>query len=129
MRRASFLASFTKSQVSAASGTLADFALLFGLVELFRVWYVAATGLGALAGAITNFLLNRHWSFHATHVRWDRQAFRYALVALGSMLLNSGGAYVLTDVLGLHYSISVVAISLAVGLLFNFPMHRYFVFR
>ncbi|MCM2324051.1 MAG: GtrA family protein [Oligoflexia bacterium] len=128
MRR-NFLASFSRSQLSASAATAADFGILFTLVELFGVWYVLATALGTASGAITNFLLNRHWSFQATEARWDLQAAKYAQVAFGSMLLRSGGVYVATDLLGLHYSVSVVSVSLLVGFLFNFPLHRYYVFR
>lgn len=129
MPRRSFFASFSRSQLSAATATATDFALFFSLVEFFGVWYVAARAMGNSAGAITNFLMNRHWSFAATETAWHRQALRYAWVSVGSMLLNSGGAWFFTEVLRIHYAISVVIVSGLVGILFNFPMHRYYVFR
>lgn len=129
VKRRSFLASFSRSQLSAATATGADFALIFVLVEFFHVWYVLATALGALVGAITNFTMNRHWSFAATHDAWHSQAARYAAVSGGSMVLNSGFVWIFTDVFGFHYAISVVMVSGLVGILFNFPLHRYYVFR
>jgi len=109
--------------------TAADWGLLFGLVEFFHVWYVVSVAVGAIGGAVTNFLLNRHWSFEATHRHWRGQAFRYSLASILSVLLNTGGVYALTEWYRIHYSISVFVVSFAVGILVNFPLHRYFVFR
>ncbi len=106
-----------------------DFGLLFGLVELLHVWYVAATALGAAAGAVTNFLMNRHWSFKAADAEVSGQAFRYGLVSVGSLCLNTGLVYLCTDFGKIHYAISVVAVSLVVGFAFNFPLQRQYVFR
>ncbi len=129
MGRPSFLRSFSRSQVSSAIATAVDFVLLFSMVEYLKVWYVIATAAGSMAGAITNFLLNRHWSFRALDMRWHRQAVRYAITSGLSLVLNAGLAYLFTDIVGIHYSISVVVASAAVGVLFNFPMHRHYVFR
>lgn len=123
------LVAFSRSQLASAAATIVDFGLLFSLVELLRVWYVAATAIGSLAGAVTNFLLNRHWSFAATHGRWDRQAIRYAIVSFTSMVLNSMGVWFTTEFFKLHYGISVLIVSLLVGFFFNFPLHREFVFK
>ena len=127
--RPSFLKSFSRSQVAAAAATALDYAVLFGLVELFHVWYVIATALGALTGAIANFIVNRHWSFEAHRGHLHGQAARYAIASGLSLILNTGGVYFLTDFGHLHYGLSVIFVSLAVGFFFNYPMHRYFVFK
>lgn len=124
-----FLGSFSRSQVSAGIATAVDYALLFSLVEISHVWYVIAVALGALAGAVTNFVLNRYWSFDASEGRWSRQAWRYVLVSGTSLLLNTGGVWLLTDRLRLHYYYSVFIVSTSVGFFFNYPLHRFFVFR
>jgi len=122
------LGSFSRAQVSSALATTVDFGLLFGLVEHAGVWYVAATAIGTLAGGITNFLVNRYWTFRASHKVWHEQAFRYAIISVSSMLLNAGGVWAVTEWFGVHYSVSVVVVSALVGLLFNFPLHRHYVF-
>lgn len=121
--------SFSRSQVAAAVATGVDFGLLFGLVEVFHLWYVVATALGALAGGITNFLMNRHWSFLATHRAASHQMWRYTWVSLASMGLNTLGVYAMTESLHIHYGISVLLVSTLVGVAFNFPLHRHYVFR
>jgi putative flippase GtrA len=125
----SALQSFTRSQVSSFAATCADFGLLFTLTEIFHVWYVLAVALGAVSGAVTNFLLNRHWSFAVSSVAWHRQAVRYTLSSIGSLLLNTAGTWLVTEYLHVHYSISVIAVSLVVGFGYNYPLHRFWVFR
>jgi putative flippase GtrA len=127
--RTTLIGSFSRSQITSLIATGVDFGLLFSLVELAHVWYVLATALGALAGAITHFLLGRFWSFDATHRRWEGQAYRYAWVSGASLLLNSGGVYLFTNDLGIYYGASAVLVSIIVGVAFNFPLHRYWVFR
>lgn len=125
----SFISAFSKSQASALLATLADWGVLFTLVEGLHVWYVAAVAVGSVLGALVNFLLNRHWSFEASGDRWHGQAARYTAVSAASAGINSAGCYALTDLLKFHYAASVLVVSVLVGLFFNFPLHRYYVFR
>lgn len=124
-----FVRTFTRSQVTAASASLVDFGLLFFLTEVVGLWYVASVACGAAAGATTNFLLNRHWTFNAAHDRWHDQAFRYFAVSSGSLLLNTGGTWAVTEWGQLPYGFSVFIVSFVVGLSFNYPLQRYFVFK
>lgn len=121
--------SFTKSQVAAVIATTFDFVCLILLVELFAVWYVAATAIAAFVGAVINFLLGRHWSFLASDDFWHKQAIRYFWVALGSLLLNTFGVYALTEALELQYIVSKTLTAIFVGIAFNYPLHRYYVFK
>jgi putative flippase GtrA len=125
----SFIQSFSLSQASSAVATGSDFGLLFLLTEHFHVWYVIATACGAFTGALVNFLLNRYWTFKAAHDEIHHQALRYALVSGGSLLLNTGGVWLLTESTHLHYSISVILVSTLVGFFFNYPLQRHFVFK
>ena len=96
--------------------------------EHLKWWYIIGTALGAFLGAIANFLLNRHWSFRAGQRSWNRQARRYALVSICSLLLNTTGTFVLTEFARLHYMVSVVIISTFVGFFFNYPLYRKYVY-
>ncbi len=123
------LKTFTRAQIASAIASVIDFAVLIFSVEGVGIWYVAATAIGAASGAMTNYIINRHWSFRARAEGMRTQALRYALVSLGSLIINSAGVYMVTELGGAPYVISKVIVSFLVGLLFNFPLHRRFVFR
>ena len=122
-------ASFTRAQVASVTATAVDFGILVALVELAGWWPTAAAAIGACAGAVTNFWMGRQWSFEATHDHPHRQAIRYTVVAAGSLLLNVGGVYLFNELLGVPYVAAKAGTALAVGIFFNFPLHRTYVFR
>ncbi len=127
--RTSSFRSFSRAQIASLVATGVDYCVLFILAEFFHTWYVAATAWGALLGAITNFLMNRHWSFNAGSGRLRLQAIRYAIVSGGSLVLNTGGVFLVTEYMHLHYAVSVVIVALFVGTFFNYPLHRHYVYR
>jgi len=120
---------FLKSQFSAAIATAIDFLVYIVLVEFFGLWYVFAAAFSAFCGAVSNFLLGRHWTFLAHDDKWHHQAQRYTLIALGSMGLNTGGIYLLTDGMGVQYILSKVIVAIIVAIAFNYPLQRYYVFK
>jgi putative flippase GtrA len=122
------MVSLRRSQIASLTATVVDFVCLIFLVEMAHVWYVVATAIAAFLGALVNFMLGRHWSFTANHQAFRGQAFRYAVVSALSLVLNSLGVYLLTEYLDLHYAMSKLITAVLVGLLFNFPLHRGFVF-
>lgn len=106
-----------------------DFLVFIVLTNVCSIWYVVATATGAFVGAVVNFLIGRYWVFDSTERKIQDQAFRYAIVALGSLLLNTLGVYLVTEYLGflpLHSKI-IVAILVAVG--YNFVLQKLFVYR
>ena len=119
---------FIRAHSAAFIATALDFTVYTILINLLGVWYVIAAVLSAISGAICSFLLGRHWCFVASDGHLTTQGIRYALVASGSLILNTSGIYFLTDVMNVHYMLSKVLIALAVANLFNFPLHRYYVF-
>ena len=118
-----------KAQAASLAGTAVDFLVTIGCVEGLHIWYLAATVMGNMAGGITNFYLGRHLVFHAARQSAQAQGVRYFLVWLGSMLLNAAGVYLFTQVFGANYVYSKVAVSLLVGIGFNYFLQLYFVFK
>jgi putative flippase GtrA len=125
----SLFSSLWRAQVSSLIATVVDFCTLIFCVEVLHLWYVAGTAIGAAVGAVTNFLMGRHWSFKAAHHPPQGQALRYALVSTASLFLNSAGVYFFTETFRIKYWISRLISGLLVGLFFNFTLHRRFVFK
>jgi putative flippase GtrA len=134
-----------RHQVGALVATAIDFGAMTLLVTGFGASAVLGTVIGASAGAVSNFWLGRHWIFRregigGSHRRTGRpggrsgvdsaraQAWRYGLVSFASLLLNALGEYGLHNVLRLQYQLARALVAITVSLVWNFPMHRWFVF-
>lgn len=128
-QRPSILVSFTRYQLVAILATGVDFVMLVFLTEIFGLWYLFSTITGATFGAITAFLLGRYWVFQSKEDKIHNQAFRYVIVAAGSVFLNSAGVYLLTDIVGLQYMISKVITAVIVGISYNYLLSRHFIFK
>jgi putative flippase GtrA len=127
--KTSLIKAFTRHQMASLLATLLDYVCLFSMTELLNLHYTLATATGALVGAASNFLMNRYWAFKAWDEKWTTQSSRYLLVSAGSLLLNTAGVYALTETFNLHYATSVIIISMGVGVFFNFPLHKYYVYE
>jgi putative flippase GtrA len=128
MSQVSFWKSFVRSQWVALSATVVDYGTLLIYVEVFKGWYVLGTALGAFLGAVTSFVLGKFWTFKSRGAL-HTQAIRYTQVSLISLILNTGLVYVVTEFGRFDYKISKLIVALMVGVFFNFPLHRYYVFR
>ena len=85
---------------------------------------------GAVTGAIVDFSLKRHWAFDRAHrAGVGQEGVRYLWVSAVSLALNLPVAYVLVDGLGVPAVPGVIAASILVGVAWNYPLHRWYVFR
>lgn len=117
-----------RHQVASGVATVVDFGVMIIAVSLAGLAPVVGTVLGATSGAVTNFTMGRHWTFQAAHAPASSQALRYAMVSGASLALNAGGEQVLAGTLGIQYVAARVVVALAVSLLWNYPLQRFFVF-
>jgi putative flippase GtrA len=108
--------------------TAVDFGIMIGSVELLHLGPVVSTAGGALCGALSNFVLGRTWIFDRTDAGVPGQMLRYAMVSGASLGLNSLGEYYLVVQLAVGYILARVMVATAVGNLWNYPLHKFFVF-
>jgi putative flippase GtrA len=119
---------FLRGNVASAVASGLEWVLVTALVFL-GMYYLAAAAIGAVTGALTDFSLKRHWAFMreakgAIYV----EGLRYLAAAASSLGLNLAVAYVLVDGLGVPAVPGVITASLMVGVLWNYPLHRRYVF-
>lgn len=123
------LAEWLRHNAAAVLATAVDYGTMIACVELAGLAPVAATPIGAFAGAITSFTANRHFTYHgASTVGVRAQAWRYALVSGVSLGLNTAGEYLFHHVWGLQYMLARVITSVIVSNAWNYPTMKYFVF-
>ncbi len=120
---------FCKAQLSAQVATVVDFTVTAFLTEIFGIWYLIATFLGALSGGVVNCVVNYNWVFQAQTLKKRFVALKYLMVWGGSILLNTGGTYLLTELSSHHYLISKVIVAVLVGFFWNYQLQRLFVYR
>jgi putative flippase GtrA len=126
----SALAQLARHQVGSIVATVIDFLTMIAWVELAHGSPVTGTALGASCGATTNFVMGRRWIFKVEGPSAFRQALRYALVAAGSLALNSLGQELLLKHLGMtSYVFTRAGVAVTVAMSWNYPLHRFFVFR
>jgi putative flippase GtrA len=121
--------SLVRNTLTSVFTTALDFGVLTGLVELFHVNYVFATFCGTVVGALSNFFINRHWSFEATGARVHGQLARFVPVQAGSSGLQTLGVWLFTDKAHVQYMASKLIVAVLVYLMWNYPMNRWVVFR
>lgn len=120
---------FVRANLAAALASGVEWLLVTGLV-VAGVHYLAAAAAGAVTGAAMDFSLKRHWAFdRARRAGVGREGARYLWVSAASLALNLPVAYALVDGLHLPAVPGVIAASILVGIGWNYPLHRWYVFR
>jgi putative flippase GtrA len=88
-----------------------------------------AAFLGASAGAVTCFLLNKYVAFRDRSRVTMRQLVRFGLVAVATALLMALAMELVAVQLGVPYLLAKLACSATVFLVWTFPAQRRLVFR
>ena len=134
---------FLRAQVSSLSASFTDFLVTIVLANVFNLFYVYATFIGSICGGVTNCIVNYRWTFKAMDVKKRYVAIRYVLIWGASILLNTSGVYFMTELLrkipllmkvpDFFYDnifiISKIIVSLLIGFVWNYNMHRFFVYK
>ena len=123
------MVTFIKANISSSIASFIDYLTTICLVSFFRVDVVKASATGTVCGGIINFLIGRRWVFESGTGKVEKQAVRYALVWGGNLFLNTGGMYLLTKQLKVHYVVSKVFVSLLVGFCYNYTLQKKYVFK
>lgn len=124
-----YLKTAVRHQICAFIATLLDFSVLIICVELFKFSYIPSVAIGALWGGVSNFLLNHSWVFLGRRVSIRTKAYRYFIIMIYSLLLNTLLVYLLTEFMYSHYMVSRLISAVLVSIGFNFPIHKLYVFK
>ncbi|HHS95313.1 MAG TPA: GtrA family protein [Phaeodactylibacter sp.] len=120
---------FVDAQFAAFIGTVVDFATMVFLKEILAWWYGLATAAGSFLGACTNFLLGRYWVFQSNCDKMAPQAFRYVVVAVGSLVLNTVGVILVTECFGISYFYARIIVATIIAISYNFVLQKNYIFK
>ena len=104
---------FLRYSLVGAIGTVAHYALLVVLVQAGGVSPVPASTLGAIVGAIVNYVLNHRYTF-ASRRRHRESLPRFMAIAAAGTAVNAALLAVLVNSLGVYYLAAQVVATLAV---------------
>ncbi|MBI5548726.1 MAG: GtrA family protein [Deltaproteobacteria bacterium] len=90
--------------------------------------YGFASLLGALGGAITNFLLNRYWAFRRTERPIATQAMLYAGASAATYLAVLGGLALLVEIFRVPQGWAYPPAKMIAWLGVSYPLARFIVF-
>lgn len=126
MERNRFI-SFMKFGITGLSGMVLDFSVTWLFKDVLFINKFLANGIGFTAAVISNYLINRAWTFRSK-AKMTRQFAGFATVSVIGLLLNTLIVYVFNQLLSLNFYFSKV---IAVGLVFiwNFSINYFFVFK
>ena len=120
---------FQRAWIASAAATVVDYGLFTLLVEVVGVYTGTSRALGALVGAITNFIVNKTYTFKTQQSSVMGEVPRYIAISLTSLLLNTVGVIWLTEGHRWHPLTAAGVVGVLVSLCWNLPLHRIFVFR
>lgn len=119
-------ASILSYGVAGLAGTLAHYAMLIVLVQLYHAEPVAGSTVGAMVGAAINYWLNHRFTFRSTAPHRKALA-RFLVVAVAGMIVNAAVLFVAIHPLGAHYLLGQLAAT-GVAFLFTYELNRRWTF-
>jgi putative flippase GtrA len=118
---------FVKFGIVGVSNTLITFAVYTLLLKGFGVWYLAASAIGFVVGAVNGFLWNRRWTFRG-HVGDALTPVRWGIVQACGLGLNLGLLYLLVHDAGIDKLLAQAFATVVVTVL-TFIANRAWTFR
>jgi len=119
LRRPANWSQLARFALVGASGYCINLVVFSALVGKGHTHYLLAAAFAFCVAVSNNFLLNRYWTFKATHVTAAVQAPRFLAVSLGALGLNLVALEILISLVGLPQTVAqAAAIALATPISF-----------
>jgi putative flippase GtrA len=119
---------FIKFALVGFSGVFVDFGITWVGRERLKLNQYAANSAGFLAAVISNYVLNRIWTFHSNDPAIVVQFGKFAVVALVGLGMNNLIIYLLNGKGKLNFYVSKLAAT-GIVMIWNFGANYLFTFR
>lgn len=119
---------FFKFGIVGASGVGVDFGITWLCKEQLRLNKYLSNSTGFLCAVVSNYLLNRVWTFHSQDPSIAMQFSKFLLASLIGLGLNNGIIYLLNERLGVKFYTSKL-IATGVVMVWNFWANYTFTFQ
>ena len=111
-----FIYKFIRFGLVGFSGIFVDFGTTYLLKEKLKVHKYVASSCGFLLATISNYLLNRYWTFQSTDPKAFEQFGKFFAIALVGLLFSNLIIYILNDKLKINFYLSKVFAIAAVSI-------------
>jgi dolichol-phosphate mannosyltransferase len=129
------LKQFMKYSIVGASGFVINMAVYSFMVKAVGLHYMAAAVVSFTAAVTSNFILNKYWTFSNPQGAVSRQARRFLIVSIASLIPNLLILRVLMEImvssnaLGVDRAIVSQAIAITICTVLNFSGNKLWSFR
>ena len=114
-----FFEKFVKFGVVGFSGIFVDFGVTYLCKEKLRIHKYVANSLGFILATISNYLLNRYWTFSNGQSAQFSQFVKFFGIAIVGLVLNNLLIYFFNDKLKINFYVSK-AIAIVIVSVWNF---------
>jgi putative flippase GtrA len=122
------VAKFIRYAFVGFTGVIVDFSVTYIFKEYLKVSKYVANSLGFCTAVITNYLLNRYWTFGVGKEDVFIQFGTFLAVSMIGLLINNFIIYMLNEKLKINFYVSKV-MAIIVVILWNFFVNYYYTFR
>lgn len=118
---------FIKFGIVGASGTIVNFVVAHGLEKTTSLSWNADFSIGFMAGGVSNYLLNRVWTFRSQRNPWIEGA---QFLAVSAVALVAGNLVIAAArQTGFHHFTTTWLAATVAGIFINFFLNKYWTFR
>jgi len=111
------------------SGLLIDFSITYLLKEKVLIIKYIANATGFSCAVISNFLLNKYWTFNSVSNKLiSNQFFLFAIISVMGLCINSSVIMLLIKKMNIRFYLSK-AIAVCIVFIWNFSMNNYITFH
>lgn len=123
-----FFIKFLKFGIVGASGVIVDFGITWLLKEWVKINQYVANSTGFFAAVISNYILNRIWTFHSHDAEVGVQFAKFLAVSAVGLAMNNSLIYYLNEKRGVPFYLSK-AIATGIVMIWNFGVNYLITFR
>lgn len=118
---------FVKFGIVGASGTVVNFIVAHALEKSTTFSWFADFSIGFMAGGVSNYLLNRVWTFRSKRNPWIEGA---QFLAVSAVALLAGNLVIaIAQRSGFHHFTATWLAATLAGVFINFFLNKYWTFR
>lgn len=103
-----------------------DYTVLYGLTELFHVYYLFSAIISFLASLVVNYILSIKWVFDVNKKQTLKDVIIFTVLSTFGLLINSIVMYLSVEQLKIHYMVGKL-IATFVVMVWNFVTRKIFI--